>query len=63
MLISPILKRHNLLCSTPLKTWSRWTHTEITNDDPIHRVDLRVGKIIHIEQHAEANHLFIEQGM
>lgn len=34
----------------------------ITNEDVIHRVDLRVGKIVHIENHSEASHLFIEQG-
>lgn len=63
MLISPVFKRSKLLLnSNILKTCQRWNHTEITSDDVIHRVDLRVGKIVHIEQHAEANHLFIEQG-
>lgn len=63
MLISPILKRSRPLFNTlALKTSQRFTHTEIANDDVIHRVDFRVGKIVHIEQHNEANHLFIEQG-
>jgi tRNA-binding EMAP/Myf-like protein len=63
MLISPVIKRSTLLArSNILRTCQRFNHTEITNDDVIHRVDLRVGKIVHIEQHAEANHLFIEQG-
>lgn len=51
---------NSLLKSTIYK---RFINTEtITNDDVIHRVDLRVGKIVHIEQHSKANHLFIEQG-
>lgn len=71
MLISPVIRRSNpLISSTFHKTLQCWNHTEvasstaspIANDDVIHRVDLRVGKIVHIEQHAEASHLFIEQG-
>lgn len=53
-------RSHSLVKSTVYK---RFINTEpITNDDVIHRVDLRVGKIVHVEQHSEANHLFIEQG-
>ncbi|KAK4520840.1 AP-2 complex subunit sigma [Mucor velutinosus] len=38
----------------------RLNHT-IASDDLIHRVDFRVGKIVQIEQHPDAAHLFIEQ--
>jgi tRNA-binding EMAP/Myf-like protein len=40
----------------------RFQHSLITEDDFIHRVDLRVGKITQIEQHQDASHLFVEQG-
>jgi tRNA-binding EMAP/Myf-like protein len=70
MLISPIIRRSNPLINSNFhKSLQRFNHTEsaantspIADDDVIHRVDLRVGKIVHIEHHAEANHLFIEQG-
>ncbi|KAI9310638.1 hypothetical protein BX666DRAFT_2005577 [Dichotomocladium elegans] len=35
--------------------------TAITQNDIIHRVNLRVGQIVSIEKHPEASHLFIEQ--
>jgi hypothetical protein len=67
MLISRVLKKTCLVqrSSSLSKTFTRLNHSEtptITNEDVIHRVDLRVGKIVHIENHSEANHLFIEQG-
>ncbi|KAI9491040.1 hypothetical protein BDB00DRAFT_834925 [Zychaea mexicana] len=37
------------------------TANTITENDPIHRVNLCVGQIVSVEQHPEANHLFIEQ--
>lgn len=51
-----------------LRSCQRFNHTEpineplISNDDPVHKVDFRIGKIVQIEQHAEATHLFVEQG-
>lgn len=65
------LAKHNLLkTSTPLlRTLKRFNHVDaitdnaITNEDPVHKVDLRVGKIVQIDQHTDATHLFIEQGL
>lgn len=34
----------------------------IEDGDPIHRVDLRVGKIAEISMHPDAEHLYIEKG-
>lgn len=34
----------------------------IARDDPIHRVNLRVGKVVNVEKHPGGEHLFIEQG-
>lgn len=51
--------RSSLLKATVAK---RFFSTENVINDVIHRVDFRVGKIVRIEQHAEASHLFIEQG-
>ena len=34
----------------------------IPENDPIHRINLRVGQIVSVEHHPEASHLFIEQG-
>lgn len=70
MIISSILKPSCLIqrgsFTTSLsKTFTRWNHSNgstIANEDVIHRVDLRVGKIVQIENHSEASHLFIEQG-
>lgn len=36
--------------------------TTIARDDPIHRVNLRVGKVVNVEKHPGGEHLFIEQG-
>lgn len=65
MLISPIRRK----ATVPVfRIFQRFNHIEATtepllaNDDPVHKVDLRVGKIVQIEQHAEATHLFVEQG-
>ncbi|CDS12003.1 hypothetical protein LRAMOSA04199 [Lichtheimia ramosa] len=33
----------------------------IARDDPIHRVNLRVGKVVNVEKHPGGEHLFIEQ--
>ena len=35
----------------------------ITENDLIHRVNLRVGQIVKVDQHPDADHLFIEQGI
>ncbi|KAL0085151.1 hypothetical protein J3Q64DRAFT_1745822 [Phycomyces blakesleeanus] len=37
------------------------TKATIGDDDLFHRVDLRVGKILKVESHGEAGHLYIEQ--
>lgn len=34
----------------------------IARDDPIHRINLRVGKVVNVEKHPGGEHLFIEQG-
>lgn len=34
----------------------------IEDGDPIHRVDLRVGKIAEVSMHPDAEHLYIEKG-
>lgn len=52
------LCRNNLV----LKVCQQRLNHTIASDDLIHRVDLRVGKIVQIEQHPDATHLFIEQG-
>ncbi|KAI8992000.1 hypothetical protein BDF20DRAFT_80671 [Mycotypha africana] len=77
LIISPILRKQALIskrqqASSILQPLRRWNHTntsaavttttDIVPDDPIHRVDLRVGKIVDIKDHPEAKHLFIEQG-
>ncbi|KAL7322619.1 hypothetical protein PS15p_211597 [Mucor circinelloides] len=51
------LCRNNLV----LKVYQQRLNHTIASDDLIHRVDLRVGKIVQIEQHPDAAHLFIEQ--
>lgn len=46
-----------------VRTFRRlFSTTKIDNNDPIHRVDLRVGKIVSVEKHPQADHLYIEQG-
>lgn len=52
--------RTSLLATTTIKRV--FSTQSIVAEDVIHKVDFRVGKIVHIERHAEANHLFIEQG-
>ncbi|KAI8874952.1 nucleic acid-binding protein [Backusella circina FSU 941] len=54
------LTKRNILCFTK-RPLVRFQHSLITEDDLIHRVDLRVGKITQIEQHQDASHLFVEQ--
>ncbi|GAA5808412.1 hypothetical protein MFLAVUS_011385 [Mucor flavus] len=51
--------RTSLLATTTIKRV--FSTQSIVAEDVIHKVDFRVGKIVHIERHAEANHLFIEQ--
>ncbi|KAI9485291.1 MAG: hypothetical protein EXX96DRAFT_544654 [Benjaminiella poitrasii] len=58
-----VIFRHSSITSTFLYQ-KRNNHTiqpTITKDDPIHRVDLRVGKIVDIRPHSGAEHLFVEQ--
>ncbi|KAF7728549.1 hypothetical protein EC973_005953 [Apophysomyces ossiformis] len=44
-----------------LRQYSTQNPVALTSDDLIHRVDLRVGKIVHVESHPTAEHLYIEQ--
>lgn len=39
------------------------TENIITAEDPIHKVDLRVGQIVDVNNHPEAAHLYIEKGI
>ncbi|KAI7864124.1 hypothetical protein BDF14DRAFT_1884571 [Spinellus fusiger] len=36
-------------------------HEDISDTDPIHRLDLRVGRIVAVENHTTAPHLYVEQ--
>ncbi|RCI05756.1 hypothetical protein CU098_013135 [Rhizopus stolonifer] len=58
-----LLRRQNVSKNNAIRAITRFNHTgsAVTDQDLIHRVDLRVGKIVHIEAHSEAQHLFIEQ--
>ncbi|GAN05929.1 nucleic acid-binding protein [Mucor ambiguus] len=61
MLVTASLKKSSRINSLMLKACQQRLNHTIASDDLIHRVDLRVGKIVQIEQHADAAHLFIEQ--
>ncbi|KAI8638736.1 hypothetical protein BD408DRAFT_422611 [Parasitella parasitica] len=61
MLIAASVKRSININSLILRaSQQRLSHT-FAVDDLIHKVDFRVGKIVQIEQHPAATHLFIEQ--
>lgn len=62
MLITANLKRSFGINNLLLKSCQQRLNHTIAADDLIHKVDFRVGKIVQIEQHPEATHLFIEQG-
>ncbi|KAI9267979.1 hypothetical protein BDA99DRAFT_436005 [Phascolomyces articulosus] len=47
--------------STAATEQENTTSNTIAENDTIHRVNLRVGQIIKVEQHPDADHLFIEQ--
>lgn len=63
MLIATPLKRSVRVNSLMIKACQqRLNHTVVADDDLIHKVDFRVGRIVQVEKHPEATHLFIEQG-
>lgn len=63
MLFSTTITRHlKNTYTSHLRLLYRSLSTVITADDPIHKVDLRVGKITEIENHSDASHLYIEKG-
>ncbi|CEG64971.1 hypothetical protein RMATCC62417_01856 [Rhizopus microsporus] len=62
MLFSITTTRHlKNTYTSHLRLLYRSLSTTITADDPIHKVDLRVGKITEIENHSDASHLYIEK--
>ncbi|KAI8142442.1 hypothetical protein BJV82DRAFT_579504 [Fennellomyces sp. T-0311] len=48
-------------CYTPTPEPADSAANTVSENDPIHRVNLRVGQIVSVDQHPEASHLFIEQ--
>jgi hypothetical protein len=62
LIITTNLKRSFGVNSLLLKSYQQRLNHTIAADDLIHKVDFRVGKIVQVEQHPEATHLFIEQG-
>lgn len=64
MLISSITQRTKITPYSFNLLFQRYLSSEniITAEDPIHKIDLRVGKIIDINNHPEATHLYIEKG-
>lgn len=62
MLVTTSLKKNLGINNLMLKACQQRLNHTIASDDLVHRVDLRVGKIVQIEQHPDATHLFIEQG-
>ncbi|KAL9552938.1 hypothetical protein MBANPS3_003521 [Mucor bainieri] len=61
MLVTAPLKKASRINNLILKACQQRLNHTIALDDLIHRVDFRVGKIVQIEQHPDATHLFIEQ--
>ncbi|KAG1044215.1 hypothetical protein G6F43_011480 [Rhizopus delemar] len=63
MLISSITQRTKITPYSFNLLFQRYLSSEniITAEDPIHKIDLRVGKIIDINNHPEATHLYIEK--
>lgn len=62
MLVAASLRKNFGISNLMLKACQQRLNHTIASDDLIHRVDFRVGKIVQIEQHPDATHLFIEQG-
>ncbi|GAB5589295.1 hypothetical protein Unana1_04195 [Umbelopsis nana] len=45
----------------PLVRQAAFSSTDASDPPLIHHLDLRVGKIVHVEAHAQADHLYVEQ--
>ncbi|KAI8990089.1 hypothetical protein BDB01DRAFT_494055 [Pilobolus umbonatus] len=57
MLLRSLFHQSTLYKQSPI----RYVHSLIQKDDLIHRLDLRVGKVMSVEAHPDATHLFIEK--